>query len=76
MAVLVALPFAQVGYAADTAATGNVEEIVVTGSYIKGSAENAALPVDVVTAQDTAGSGQPDHDRIHQATRYYVGEPR
>ena len=57
--MLLALPFAQVGYAADTAAVGNVEEIVVTGSYIKGSAENAALPVDVVTAQDLQDQGNP-----------------
>ena len=40
------------------AATPNVEEIVVTGSYIKGSAEDAALPVDTITATGHGGSGQ------------------
>jgi iron complex outermembrane receptor protein len=59
-ACLVALPFATSSYAADTAVTGQpVEEIVVTGSYIKGSAENAALPVDVVTNQDLQDQGNP-----------------
>jgi iron complex outermembrane receptor protein len=40
--------------------SGNVEEIVVTGSYIKGSAEDAALPVDVVTSQDMKDQGSPN----------------
>ena len=58
-AVLLALPFAQVGYAADTEAVGNVEEIVVTGSYIKGTPETSAAPVDVVTNQDLQDVGNP-----------------
>ena len=28
------------------------EDIVVTGSYIRGTPEDAALPVDVISAQD------------------------
>jgi iron complex outermembrane receptor protein len=40
--------------------SGNVEEIVVTGSYIKGSAQDAALPVDVVTSQDMKDQGSPN----------------
>jgi len=46
--------------AAPAAPKGNVEEIVVTGSYIKGSAENAALPVDVVTQQEMKDQGNPN----------------
>jgi outer membrane receptor protein involved in Fe transport len=35
------------------------EEIVVTGSYIKGTPEDAALPVDVTTAEDLEDIGNP-----------------
>jgi outer membrane receptor protein involved in Fe transport len=35
------------------------EEIVVTGSYIRGTPETASLPVDVITAQDLAEQGNP-----------------
>src|SRR4030095_11303080 len=35
------------------------EEIVVTGSYIKGTPEDAALPVDVTDAQDLEEMGNP-----------------
>ena len=28
------------------------EVVIVTGSYIRGTAEDAALPVDVITAED------------------------
>ncbi|MEZ5558404.1 MAG: hypothetical protein R3E86_07665 [Pseudomonadales bacterium] len=31
---------------------GVIEEIIVTGSYIRGTPEDAALPVDVITAQE------------------------
>jgi len=33
-------------------AQGTVDEVVVTGSYIGGTAEDAALPVDVIRAED------------------------
>ena len=36
-----------------------IEEVVVTGSYIKGSARDAALPVDVLTFQDLKDVGSP-----------------
>lgn len=36
-----------------------MEEIVVTGSYIKGSPEDAALPVDVITRADLQDVGDP-----------------
>jgi iron complex outermembrane receptor protein len=35
------------------------EIVIVTGSYIRGTAEDAALPVDVVTADDLAAQGSP-----------------
>jgi len=36
-----------------------IEEIIVTGSYIKGSPEDAALPVDVITRADLQDVGDP-----------------
>ncbi len=36
-----------------------VDDIVVTGSYLRGSAENAAQPVDVLTAETLAEQGAP-----------------
>ncbi|HEX2562205.1 TonB-dependent receptor domain-containing protein [Phenylobacterium sp.] len=36
-----------------------VEEVVVTGSYIAGTPEDAAVPVDVVTAQTLEEQGSP-----------------
>ncbi len=47
------------GQAAETSTTKPIEEIVVTGSYIKGSAENSALPVDVITNEDLKAVGSP-----------------
>ena len=49
--------------AATGALAGNapapVEEMIVTGSYIKGSAEDAALPVSVLSQQDLLDVGAP-----------------
>jgi iron complex outermembrane recepter protein len=40
--------------------TSEVQEVViVTGSYIRGTAEDAALPVDVISAEDLAKQGSP-----------------
>jgi iron complex outermembrane receptor protein len=36
-----------------------LEVVLVTGSYIRGTAEDAALPVDVVTAEDLEKQGSP-----------------
>ncbi|WP_293544435.1 TonB-dependent receptor plug domain-containing protein, partial [Phenylobacterium sp.] len=36
-----------------------VEEVVVTGSFIRGTPEDAALPVDVLTADELQKSGAP-----------------
>jgi iron complex outermembrane receptor protein len=35
------------------------EVVIVTGSYIRGSAEDAALPIDVISAEDLQKSGSP-----------------
>jgi iron complex outermembrane recepter protein len=35
------------------------DDIVVTGSYIRGTPEDAALPVDVISAQDLQQQGSP-----------------
>lgn len=37
-----------------------IDELIVTGSYIPGSPEDAAAPVDVVTAEDMSKLGTPD----------------
>ena len=36
-----------------------IEEVVVTGSYIKGSAEDADLPIDVISRADLEDQGNP-----------------
>ena len=41
------------------AAAPEVEEIIVTGSYISGTPKDAALPVDVITAADLRLRGDP-----------------
>src|SRR5882762_9467893 len=38
---------------------GEVSEVVVTGSYIRGTPENAALPVTVVNAETLSKQGSP-----------------
>ncbi len=42
------------------AATGEIEEVVVTGSYIRGTPEDAASPVDVTTREDMDITGNPN----------------
>ena len=45
--------------AQQSAAVEELEVVVVTGSYIEGTAEDAALPVDVFTAEDLQMQGSP-----------------
>jgi iron complex outermembrane receptor protein len=45
---------------AAAASGGVIEEVVVTGSYIRGTPEDAALPVDVITAESLQEQGSPD----------------
>ena len=54
-AMLLFLPTAQ----AEDAADAQVEEIVVTGSYIKGTPEDAPLPVTTLTRDELANEGAP-----------------
>ena len=35
------------------------QQIVVTGSYIRGSAEDSAVPVDVITSEELVRQGSP-----------------
>ena len=42
-----------------SAQTGEIAEVIVTGSYIRGTPEDAALPVDVLSAQDLQKQGAP-----------------
>jgi len=42
-----------------TAFIEEIEIVVVTGSYIEGAAEDAALPIDVLRAEDLAKQGSP-----------------
>ncbi|MCA6297306.1 MAG: TonB-dependent receptor plug domain-containing protein, partial [Phenylobacterium sp.] len=44
---------------AQGAGPATVEEVVVTGSFIRGTPEDAALPVDVLTADELQKSGTP-----------------
>ena len=41
------------------AADATVDEVVVTGSFIQGTSERGALPVDVVGAEELARRGSP-----------------
>ena len=40
-------------------AAPELEEVVVTGSYIKGAAEDASLPITTLQREDLALSGSP-----------------
>ncbi|MDO8409697.1 MAG: TonB-dependent receptor [Phenylobacterium sp.] len=55
----VALAMGAAGQAAAQSQPTVVEEIVVTGSFIAGTPENAALPVDVIGTQELERRGTP-----------------
>src|SRR5687768_13634021 len=44
-----------------------IEMIVVTGSFIRGAAEDAALPIDVLTSEDLEKQGSPSMVEIAKA---------
>ena len=48
-----------VAFVPTTWAEEQIEEVVVTGSYIKGSPEDAELPIDVITSADLEKMGSP-----------------
>jgi len=60
-AAVVAALYASAGSAqqAPAGSTTELDTVVVTGSYIRGTPEDSALPVDVVTAEDLAAQGSP-----------------
>jgi iron complex outermembrane receptor protein len=58
VAALSAPAYAQ-GNAADDAAAENPKEIVVTGSLIRGSREDAPAPIDVIGAEELSKQGSP-----------------
>ena len=41
------------------AAQDEIEEVIVTGSFIRGTPEDAALPVDVLSRSDLEDVGNP-----------------
>src|ERR1043165_538236 len=45
----------------------SLEVVLVTGSYIRGTAEDAALPVDVLTAEDLEKQGAPSMGDLFKA---------
>ena len=53
------LSIASLPVATLTAAEVTLEEVVVTGSFIKGTPEDSALPVDVLTREDLEDVGNP-----------------
>jgi len=54
-----ALPTASIGAALAQDTTELAEIVIVTGSYIRGSAEDAALPIDVISAEELQNMGSP-----------------
>lgn len=60
MAVVLAMGLASQALAAEaTTPSTTVEEVVVTGSFIAGTPEDAALPVDVISSEDLEKQGTP-----------------
>ena len=55
----VALAFGVSGTAAAQDGGATVEEVIVTGSFIAGTPEDAALPVDVIGAKEMEARGSP-----------------
>jgi len=56
---LAAPAFAQSATTSQDDTTQAVPDIVITGSLIKGTPEDAALPVDVISGEELARQGQP-----------------
>jgi iron complex outermembrane receptor protein len=54
-------------------APSDIEEIVVTGSYIKGTPEDAALPVDVTSFDDLQEQGAPSIAELVRNLAYTSG---
>ena len=59
VAVVLAFGMVQSAGAAEAAKSAEVSEVVVTGSYIAGTPEDAALPVDVLSTDTLEKQGSP-----------------
>ncbi|HEY9234468.1 MAG TPA: TonB-dependent receptor [Phenylobacterium sp.] len=57
--IVAALAFGSGGAAVAQETGSTVEEVIVTGSFIAGTREDAALPVDVIGSQDLQKQGSP-----------------
>jgi iron complex outermembrane receptor protein len=55
------------------AGASTVEEVVVTGSYIRGTGETSAMPVNVVTAEDLRKQGSPSTVELLKALPVATG---
>jgi iron complex outermembrane receptor protein len=60
IAALFALSLGISNYASAGETAAQIEEVVVTGSYIRGTPEDAALPVDVIMRETLQEQGSPD----------------
>ena len=58
VAVAIAMGFAAPA-AAQSSDSSTVQEVVITGSFIRGTPEDAALPVDVIGAEELQKQGNP-----------------
>jgi len=59
VAVVVAMGLGSTATAQTQTTSTEIEEVVVTGSYIAGTREDAALPVDVLSSEDLEQQGSP-----------------
>ena len=59
VAVVLSLGVGQTAWAQASQGGSQVHEVVVTGSYIRGTPEDAALPVKVISAEDMEKQGSP-----------------
>jgi iron complex outermembrane receptor protein len=58
------------------AAQQEIEEIVVTGSYIRGTPEDAASPVEVLSRDNIVASGVTDISEIARNLDIASGQPQ
>src|SRR5687767_9262748 len=59
VASILGLGIVAIAQAQDSPLAEIPEEVVVTGSYIRGTPEDAALPVDVLSSEDLEEQGAP-----------------
>lgn len=66
---------AQTATAASQQAGTTVGEVVVTGSFIRGTPEDAALPVDVISQEDIERQGAPSTLELIKQLSVSTGDP-